>query len=96
MSGFKFSLGEKVKDELTSFEGVVTVRSQHITGCDRYCVRPTELDENDYPDSIWFDEQRLESQEETLGEKLLSKFKSSKNGDVGASGSADSGKPTPK
>jgi len=62
-----------VRDELTEFEGVIMVRSQHITGCDRYCVRPTELDDGDYPDSTWFDEQRLESTEETLGEKLLSK-----------------------
>ena len=97
MTEFKFELGAKVKDELTNFKGIVTVRSEHITGCDRYCVRPRTDDTSEVKGSIWFDEQRLVSKEKDDEEKGFVERIFSKNskGERGASGSRDSGKPTP-
>lgn len=35
-------IGDKVRDEISGFEGVVTLRGDHITGCERIGVHPTE------------------------------------------------------
>jgi len=102
---FEFELGERVKDRMTNFQGVITVRTEHITGCDRYCVRPAETNDGEYPSSQYFDEQRLVRVDEngevmedandskpSFMENLKKVFTS---GDDGASGGADQGKPTP-
>jgi len=93
--GFKFELGDKVEDEMSGFTGTITVRSEHLTGCDRYCVRPEpEEGENEYPDAEWFDEQRLSQVESDKG--WLEKIKDrTKSGKPGASGTQDEGKPSP-
>ena len=41
--GFKFNLGDRVRDEITGFEGVVVVRSQWLNNCNTYGVQPTKL-----------------------------------------------------
>lgn len=103
---FEFDLGERVKDTMTNFQGVIIVRNQHITGCDRYCVLPEETDDGDYPSSTWFDEQRLvrcdedgeriedESSETTIVQELKEKISDLSAANTGPSGSSDPGKPT--
>jgi len=59
---FRLNLGDHVKDLVTSYEGIVAARADHITGCDTYIVLPRDLDSNtgDIIDGRWFDDGRLE------------------------------------
>ena len=60
-TSFKFELGVRVKDSVSSFEGVVLGRCHWLTGCNQYVVTPTELDKDGKRrDGEWFDENRLE------------------------------------
>jgi hypothetical protein len=59
--GYKFELGETVKDKVTGFKGVVVGRSNHISGCDTFGVQASTLKDGAPQDPKWFDEPRLES-----------------------------------
>lgn len=77
MSGliFKHKLGERAKDKITGFEGILIARCEFLTGCNRYCIQPTELKDGKPIDSIYFDEDQIEilshgiSGEEVQGDK---------------------------
>ena len=57
---FKFQLGTQVKDTITRFTGVVTVRIDYITGSNRYGVQSTAFDKDGAPKKeVWYDEERL-------------------------------------
>jgi len=60
---FKIELGSRVRDAVTGFEGVVTVRSDYMTGCNRYLVQPPVSQEGKYVDGVFFDEAQLEVME---------------------------------
>lgn len=47
-------LGDKAKDQITGFEGIVTGRCNYISGCDQILLVPPAKD-GDYKDSHWFD-----------------------------------------
>lgn len=54
------NLGDKVKDLVSGFEGVVTTRSNFVAGCTRYRVDGTGLNGDGMPvDSVTFDETHL-------------------------------------
>ena len=54
------SIGRRVKDRITGFEGVVTGYCEYITGCNQFLVCPTAMKPGgDYVEPRWFDEQRL-------------------------------------
>ena len=54
-------IGKEVKDKLVGFQGIVTAKTEHMTGCNRYEVTPQKLKEDgSYPDSSWFDGDELE------------------------------------
>ena len=54
-------LGQKAKDKITGFEGILTARCQYITGCDQYQLSPVGLDkENKLKELYQFDEGRIE------------------------------------
>ena len=56
MSEFIFELGAKAKDKLTGFEGIITGRADHITGCNTYGIK-AKLGKNGKPqEAEWFDE----------------------------------------
>jgi len=57
---FKFALGSKLRDKVTGFEGVVTGRGDHISGCDTYGLQNQTLKDGAPQDLKWFDEPRLE------------------------------------
>lgn len=57
---FKFDNGDKVKDRMTGFQGLVIARVDFITGCNRYTVQPEKLDAGKVADSVTFDEPLLE------------------------------------
>lgn len=59
--GFVFALGDRVKDRVSGFEGIVFHRSEWLTNCNTYGVKPTKLDKEGKPcDSVVFDEPMLE------------------------------------
>ena len=55
---FEFALGEEVQETLTGFTGFVSIRGQHLTGCNTYVVE--RLQDNGSVASETFDEKRLE------------------------------------
>lgn len=58
---FKFSLGDRVRDTITGFKGIVILRSQWLNNCNTYGVQPTELKDGVPQDWQGFDELQLES-----------------------------------
>lgn len=56
---FKFNRGDRVKDKVTGFQGVIVSRADHISGCDTYGVQPEKLKDGVPQDTRWFDEPRL-------------------------------------
>ncbi len=57
---FTLELGRRAKDKITGFEGILTSRCEFLTGCNRYCIQPTELREGKPVDSLYFDEAQIE------------------------------------
>lgn len=55
-------LGVMARDKITNFTGVVTGRSQFLTGCDQYLLQPNVGEGGEYRDGKWFDEGRLSVQ----------------------------------
>jgi len=60
MVKFEHELGVKAKDKITGFKGVITARVEFLTGCNRYCVQPTTLQDNQPIEGIYFDEEQLQ------------------------------------
>lgn len=55
------NLGDKVKDRMTGFEGLVVGMTCWVTGCDRASVVPQTLDKDGQPQkSVTFDITQLE------------------------------------
>ena len=57
---FKFDLGDRVRDNITGFEGVITGFAKYLNGCINYCLKPTDLDKKgEMKDGQWVDEPQL-------------------------------------
>lgn len=56
--GFRFSNGDKVKDIVTTYDGVITGRADYLNSCNRYGVESCKLKDNKTIE-LWFDEDRL-------------------------------------
>ena len=54
------TLGSKVKDRFTGFQGIATGRAEFVFGCSRIQVEPEELKDGKPIEPQWFDEQRIE------------------------------------
>ena len=52
-------LGNKVKDNITGFAGVVVARAEYLNGCISIQVQSTKLKDGLPLEAEWFDEQRL-------------------------------------
>jgi len=52
-------LGEKVRDEITGFEGIAIARIEYLNGCVRYEVKPKILKDGRPIEGEWIDEQQL-------------------------------------
>lgn len=58
---FKFNLRDKVKDNITSYIGIITARTQFLNGCIRYGVQTQTLKtDGSILEEQYFDEQQLE------------------------------------
>lgn len=66
-------LGQKAKDKITGFKGILVGRCQYITGCDQYGIAPPAKD-GKTGDTNWFDEGRIE----IIGKGVLPKEVKSK------------------
>lgn len=81
MAGFKFKLGEVLKDAVTGFTGVVMARIDYTTGCNQYGLSPQKVNkEGKRPDWEYIDENRLVSTGKIV------KLPSEKKPDAGADG----------
>jgi hypothetical protein len=58
---FKHQLGDKVKDRVTGFVGIVVTQSKFINGCIRYGVQSQKLISGKPQESEWFDEKQIVS-----------------------------------
>lgn len=57
---FKFNLGQRAKDVVTGFSGVIMSRIQYMTGCNQYGICPTKLDkEGKTIEWNYYDENRI-------------------------------------
>lgn len=56
---FLIELGVSVKSNISGFKGIVTSRSEHVNGCNRYWVAPKVDKEGKMPEGAWFDEGEL-------------------------------------
>jgi len=52
-------LGQKAKDKITGFEGILYGKASYLTGCDQYCLVPP-IKDGEIKLSQWFDEGRIE------------------------------------
>jgi len=57
---FEFSNGDKVKEKITGFTGIITGVSFYITGCNQYLLTPPVKDDGSSGEAQWYDEGRLE------------------------------------
>ena len=64
----KIALGQKAKDKITGFKGIITGRASYIYGCDQYLIIP-KLGKNGVRLAEWFDEGRIE----IIGKGILPK-----------------------
>lgn len=54
------ALGHEVKDEISGMSGIVTKIGDHIAGCTRICVRPTDVSESSRGTEAFFYPEQLE------------------------------------
>ena len=53
-------LGDRVKDRITGYTGIVNTKSEYLNGCRRFGVQSEKVDKDGrVPDSIYFDEPDL-------------------------------------
>lgn len=58
---FRYEMGDKIRSQVTGFEGIVIAADYWMTGCKRYAVQPQGLtEEGKQKDSAWIDEEYCE------------------------------------
>jgi len=53
-------LGQRVRDVVTGFEGIVVSRVEYLSGCVQYCVKPHVGEDGKMLEGEYIDEQRIE------------------------------------
>lgn len=56
----EITLGQKARDVVTGFEGIVTGRADYLTGCSQFVLAPRVAKDGTFKEGHWFDESRLE------------------------------------
>jgi len=54
-----FNLGDKLKDRVTGFEGIVIARSEWLNGCKQYCLKPPVDKDGKVQSGEWIDQEQL-------------------------------------
>lgn len=53
-------IGDRVRDMISGFAGIVTGKTEYLNGCRQFSVSPEQLDKDGKPiDALWIDEQSL-------------------------------------
>ena len=60
-------LGDRVKDKVTGFTGIVIARTEWLYGCVRYGIQAEELKDGKPLEAQWLDEKQLDWEAKTLG-----------------------------
>ncbi len=55
----KINLGDKAKDKVTGFEGIVVARTVYLNGCARIGLQSDKLKDGLPTETQWFDEPQL-------------------------------------
>ena len=54
-------IGDRIRDKITSFEGIATGLAEYLNGCRQFLITPEKTDkEGKKIDGLWIDEQTLE------------------------------------
>jgi hypothetical protein len=56
---FRIELGTTARCRVTGFTGIVTGRTNYISGCDLYLLQPPVDKDGKFVESRWFDDPRL-------------------------------------
>lgn len=64
----RITLGDRVKDTITGFEGIVIGISSWLNGCRTIGIKPEKLHEGKPIESVWFDEPRIKTIKERVSE----------------------------
>ena len=55
-------LGDKAKDKISGFKGIVTAKSEYLNGCTRILIESMGLQESGIPvEAQWFDDVQVET-----------------------------------
>ncbi len=54
------NMGDKAKDQITGFEGVITGKAEYISGCSQVLLAPAVNKDGEFREGQWFDLQRIE------------------------------------
>ena len=57
----RVELGQRARDRLTGFEGIVICRNERLTAVTQLCIESTDLREGKPIGDQWFDEARVEA-----------------------------------
>lgn len=60
------NLGDRVKDKVTGFEGIVIGKSKWLNNCDTVGVKGKVKEDGTVPEAVWFDEMQVEVIEENV------------------------------
>lgn len=66
-------LGQRVRDEITGFEGIATARAEYLNGCIQYCVQPKGLEKGQIIESQYIDQGQLKIVKEKKSVDIISK-----------------------
>ena len=55
----RIKLGNRVKDSITGFTGIVIGRNEWLYGCEQILIQPDKLKDGVPVKAEWFDEQRI-------------------------------------
>ena len=70
-------LGQKGRDKVTNFEGIIIAKSIWLFGCNQYALTPSVGSDGKVAEALWIDEGRVE----VIGNGVLPKeVKSKKDG----------------
>jgi len=92
----QFTVGEKVRDEITKIEGYVTTITFDIYNCPQIGIKPTSSDRKESADKVWADEPHVESIDDGMIEKfepLTEETEEAATGSVGSNKPVEYNKP---
>jgi len=58
---FKYDLGIEAQDRMAGFKGIIFGRTDYLTGCNTYGLRPSVDKEGKLQEAEWFDESMIKS-----------------------------------